>query len=161
MQKAAKGKALESAVNTCNRQYKLHKLALITKVAVPVQFTAHKIIQSQSTVDYTGVVGPDGKAIAFDAKETGSKTSLPLNNIHKHQFQYLEYWAACGGRAFFLVQFYKIYEDKAFVAAINFVSEYWYKSLAGGRKSIPLSAFKKECELVPTNNYLCLKKPKN
>ena len=155
MKKLAKGKALERSVNKCNRIYKLKKLAIISKIAVPMQFTATKIIASQSTVDYSGVVGPSGKAIAFDAKETGNKTSFSLSNIHKHQFQFLEYWAACGGEAFFLIQFYKIYPEHAFKAPIDFIAEYWYKSLDGGRKSIPISAFDNNIK-VPTNDYLCL-----
>jgi len=155
MKKVARGKGLEKAVNKCNRTYKLKKLALISKVPVPMQFTATKIIASQSTVDYTGVVGPGGKAIAFDAKETGSKTSFSLSNIHKHQFQFLEYWSFCGGEAFFLIQFYKVNPEHAFKADINFVAEYWYKSLEGGRKSIPISAFEEDSK-VAIKDYLCL-----
>ena len=30
-----------------------------------------------------------GYYIEFDAKETRSKTSFPINNIHKHQIEYI------------------------------------------------------------------------
>ena len=155
MKKLARGKALEKAVNACNRKYKLKKLALISKVPVPVQFTATKVIASQSTVDYTGVVGPDGRGIAFDAKETANKTSFPLSNIHKHQLQFLEYWEACNGEAFFLIHFYNVLPTEAFKAPLKFVAEYWYKSLDGDRKSIPFGAFTDDMK-VPLEDYLCL-----
>ena len=38
-----------------------------------------------STLDYNGVY--KGYYIEFDAKETRSKTSFTINNIHNHQIQ--------------------------------------------------------------------------
>ena len=41
-----------------------------------------------STLDYTGIY--KNKYIEFDAKETKSKTSFPLSNIHSHQLEHIK-----------------------------------------------------------------------
>ena len=149
--------ALEQRVNKTNLKYRRTDKALILKIDVPVRVTAKGIIAAQSTVDYQGVLPPNGLAIAFDAKMCQSKTSFPLKNIHQHQLEYLKIIEALGGRAFFLVQFQTLYEDEAFKTPIKFISKYWDAARdSGGRKSIPIKDFDPNW-LVDIDDYLKLK----
>ena len=141
---------LEKTAEKINLQYRKDGKALILKVPVPILVTAKGLIAQSSTVDYTGLI-KGGKFLAFDAKETQSKTSFPLANIHQHQLTYLQIVEDLGGIAFFLIHFKKVYEDKAFITPIPVVTDYWEGKM--GRKSIPLKAFKKAW-LVDLNNYL-------
>jgi len=141
---------LEKSAEKVNLQYRKDHKALILKVPVPILVTPKGLIAQSSTVDYTGLI-KGGQFLAFDAKETESKTSFPLSNIHQHQLTYLQIVEALGGIAFFLVHFKKVYEDQAFITPIPVVTDYWEGKM--GRKSIPFKAFKKEW-LVNINNYL-------
>lgn len=154
-----RGKDLETSVNRCNLQYRKDKTAIIEKVPTPIELTKMGMVMKQSTVDYKGVVSPSGKGIAFDAKETKSKTSFPLSNIHQHQLVFLDYWQSVGGISFFLIHFTSIHEDKAYVAPLDFVYNYYKKGYIEetGRKSIPFNEFKAEW-LTPIEDYLCLVK---
>lgn len=119
--------------------------------------TQQGLVATLSTVDFYGeysyidpVTGIKGvHPIAFDAKETLSKTSFPLANIHQHQLEYLKLWTYVGGAGFFLVHFKKLYTDKAFVTPIDLVEQYWL----GTRRSIPIIEFDKTW-LVDIDNYL-------
>jgi recombination protein U len=114
-------------------------------------------VATLSTVDFYGVFSYNdngkkiGKAIAFDAKECESTTSFPLKNIHQHQLEYLKLWNEIGGEGFFFIHFKKVHPDKAYVTPLELVSKYWDNST--GRKSIPITEFKKEW-LIPIDNYL-------
>lgn len=157
---------LEKRVQTANINYRKNKIAIISKVEVPILVTNTGLIPRQSTVDFTGIYKLiiDGRAngdyncshlvgqgIAFDAKETLNKTSFPLANIKQHQLVFLEYFQDCGGTAFFLIHFKKIYNDKAFVTPLEFVKSYWED--ANARKSLPLSKFD-QAWLVDIDDYL-------
>ena len=132
---------LEKNANRANINYRKSKKALIQKVPTPILYTRKGLIAQQSTVDYTGILAPRGQGLAFDAKETKSKTSFPLANIHQHQLNFLELFEALGGIAFFLVHFKSVHTDRAFVTPISLVAKYWY---GNERKSIPISDFKEE-----------------
>ena len=99
-----KGNELEKRANKQNISYRKIYRALILKVEVPIIITRKGLIAKQSTVDYTGTL-KGGKSIAFDAKETRSKTSFPLANIEDHQLAYLIFQRALEGIAFFMIHF--------------------------------------------------------
>ena len=140
---------LEKRANKANLKYRKNQRALILKVPTPILYTAKGLIAQQSTVDYTGLI-EGGTFLAFDAKETKVKTSLPLANIQDHQIQYLEYVEELGGIAFFLVHFKEVHKDEAFVVPLDIVKYHWYES---SRKSIPIKDFKDQW-LVKIENYL-------
>ena len=144
-----KGNELEKQASKANLSYKKDNKALILKIPVPILYTQKGLVAQQSTVDFAGLVDC-GQFIAFDAKETKSKTSFPLSNIHQHQLTYLELVDALGGLAFFLVHFKSVHADKAYVTPLDLVRFYWH---GGSRKSIPLKDFKEEW-LIEPNNYL-------
>ena len=58
--------------------------------------------RTPSTTDFNGIY--KGYYIDFDAKETNSKTSFPLSNIHHHQIEHLKDVHQHGGIAFLIVQ---------------------------------------------------------
>lgn len=140
---------LEKRATRQNILYRKDDRALILKVEVPIILTSKGLVAKQSTVDYTGLI-KGGKAIAFDAKETLSKTSFPLSNIKDHQLQYLSFHKKLGGIAFFLIHFKKLFENQAFVTPVQLIETYWY---GNKRKSIPIKDFKKEW-LIEIEQYL-------
>lgn len=144
-----KGKDLERRINKANLLYRKKRSALILQLPVPLILTNKGIIPRESTVDFTGLID-SGRFIAYDVKETCSKTSFPIKNIKDHQFLYLEFVSKLGGIAFFLIHFKKLYKDHAFYVPISLVSEYFYNKK---RKSIPIKEFKKEW-LIEIDNYL-------
>jgi recombination protein U len=149
--------ALERRINKANLAYRKKKLALIEKIELEFKITKTGMLPLQSTVDYKGMVrNEDGVAIgiAFDAKETKSKTSFPLANVEAHQIEYLRYVQEVGGRSFLLIHFMELYADEAFLTPITFILDYWDKKDTGP-KSIKVDAFDKTW-LTPIDDYLKL-----
>ncbi len=145
----SRGNELEKRANHQNIKYRKDEMALILKVETPVILTNKGLIAKKSTVDYTGTV-KGGKSIAFDAKETLSKTSFPLANIEDHQLAYLEFQQKLGGIAFFMIHFKALYPDKVFITPISLIKKY---KIGNDRKSIPIQDFKLEW-LIEVENYL-------
>ncbi len=143
---ASRGMILESDLNETNKYYIDHDIALIYKKPTPIKVVKVEFPQNiikeayfsePSTLDYNGIY--KGKYIEFDAKETTSKTSFPLSNIHKHQKEHLEKVINYGGIAFLIIRFTTL--NKTYLLngpdIINFIKE-------NKRKSIPLSYIEKE-----------------
>ena len=142
-----RGMDLEQAINDTNNYYIANDIAYIYKKPIPIQVvkvdyerrSAAKISEAYykvpSTTDYNGIFR--GRYIDFEAKETKTKTSFPLKNLHAHQVTHLTNVARHGGISFLIVHFSQIGKtyllDSARVAA--------YYDLTAGKKSIPLSEF--------------------
>lgn len=139
---------LEKTINNVNLLYRKSKEALIIKVPVPIILTDRGLVAQKSTVDYTGILN-GGKFIAFDTKETMSKTSFPLANIHQHQLIYLEYVEVLKGISFFMIQFKNINKN-VFITPISLIKKYWY---GNSRKSIPFTEFNNDW-ICDTSTYL-------
>jgi recombination protein U len=132
-------KQFENEINKTCVKYRKTKKAIIQYIHVPVVGNVMK----KSTVDFLGCYGPKGKGIAFDAKQTNSKTSFPLSSIHQHQFDFLRYFSDVGGDAYLFIQFvYHMDPDKFYMTPIEFVTPYWQGDKK--RKSIPYSEFKED-----------------
>lgn len=144
-----KGNDLEKRANRQNILYRKDYRALILKVEVPIIITRKGLVAKQSTVDYTGILN-GGKSIAFDAKETQSKTSFPLSNIKDHQLAYLAFHQKLGGISFFMIHFKKVYVNQVFITPISLIKKYMFSNK---RKSIPFKDFKNEW-LIEIENYL-------
>ncbi|MBR4413407.1 MAG: Holliday junction resolvase RecU, partial [Lachnospiraceae bacterium] len=111
-----RGSALEELINRTNEKYRDEGLALIQKIPTPItpieidQSTRHITLayfDQKSTVDYIGAV--QGIPVCFDAKESASET-FSLQNIHEHQYKFMEDFEAQGGVAFFLIYYTSIDE---------------------------------------------------
>lgn len=142
-----RGSTLEEMINLTNEAYREKKLAVIQKIPTPItpveldnktRNITLAYFDQKSTVDYIGAV--QGIPVCFDAKETARK-SLPVQNIHLHQIQFMEDFQNQKGLAFLLVYF-RTYSEY-FLLPFDTLKSYWMESTQGGRKSIPYEAFDK------------------
>ena len=140
---ANRGMILESDINITNEYYKNENIALINKKPTPIKvvkttYDRTKIIEAffekPTTLDYSRIYKE--KYIEFDAKETNSKTSFSLNNIHKHQLEYIRRLILLKGITFLIIRFISL--NKTYILMgkdlISFIDN-------NTRKSIPISYF--------------------
>lgn len=158
-----RGMTLEEDINLTNDYYKEKNIALIYKKPIPIKVlkvnenkTRIKdgFYEKKSTLDYSGIYKE--RYIEFDAKETNSKTSFPLSNIHIHQIEHIKNILLYKGIVFLIIRFniinktYLLMGDKL----IDFIKN-------NDRKSIPLDYFKNNCKEIefkyrPRLDYLKL-----
>lgn len=152
---ANRGMSLEEDINITNKYYLDNDIGIIHKKPTPITITKvdypsrleavikEAYFRTPSTTDYNGVYR--GKYIDFDAKESKSKTSFPLKNIHSHQIEHIKNIIKHGGIGFFIVRFTTLnltyYLDGS--KLISFINNY-------EKKSIPISYFEKEGYLIKT-----------
>ena len=110
-----RGMNLEGDLNSSNQYYIDTLKAFIYKKPTPIKIVkvdyacreAARIKEAYftepSTTDYNGIY--KGKYIDFEAKETKSRTSFSLNNIHPHQIRHLRNIRSQNGIAFLIVRF--------------------------------------------------------
>ncbi|HOP56576.1 MAG TPA: Holliday junction resolvase RecU [Bacillota bacterium] len=145
---ANRGMDLEKAINDTNQYYIDNDIAYIYKKPIPIQVvkvdyekrSAARISEAYykvpSTTDYNGIY--KAKYIDFEAKETRSKTSFPLKNIHIHQITHLDNVQRHGGISFIIVHFSLL--GRSFLLDSKYVSEFYERS-KDGQKSISLDEF--------------------
>lgn len=148
-----RGMTLENDINKTNEYYKEIEKAYIYKKPTPIKIvkvdypSREKAIIKEayftipSTTDYNGLY--KGKYIDFEAKETISKTSFSLSNIHKHQIKHLNNIDKNGGISFIIVRFTTL-NKTYFVLAKDFI-EYVNNAT---RKSIPIDFFEKKAYIL-------------
>lgn len=148
-----RGMTLENELNISNEYYREIDKAYIYKKPTPIKITKvdypsrdKTIIKEAfftvpSTTDYNGLY--KGKYIDFEAKETKSKTSFALSNIHPHQIKHLKNIYKHQGIAFLIVRFTSLNETYLLTAQelIKFLEN-------NERKSIPLEYFKEKGYLL-------------
>jgi len=153
-----RGSTLEELINITNSEYQKHALAAVIKVPTPITPTeidkskgviTLAYFDKKSTVDYIGNV--QGIPICFDAKETSLK-SLPIQNIHPHQIEFMESFTQQGGIAFILVYF-SHYNEYYFVD-FKTIKSYFDNSRSGERKSIPYSSLDKKYKIERKDSFL-------
>lgn len=145
-----RGMTLEEDINLTNEYYKEKNIALIYKKPTPIKVlkvnsTKTRIqdafYETKSTLDYSGIYKE--KYIEFDAKETNSKTSFPLNNIHKHQIEHIKKIIFFKGVSFLIIRFNLL--NKTYILKgedlICFINN-------EERKSIPINYFEQNCKEV-------------
>lgn len=156
------GMTLESDLEVTNQYYLDRGIAVIHKKPTPVQVVdvsypsrnKAKIVEAYyktpSTTDFNGVY--KGKYIDFDAKETNSKTSFPLKNIHDHQVEHLRNIDKHGGIAFLVIH-WKQYNEYYFLPIDDLLFFWDNQNKEKGRKSIPYKYFKNNLKLIPFNYH--------
>lgn len=164
-----RGKTLEDELNETNEYYLSQKIAVIHKKPVPIQVvkvnypsrSAAKITEAYfrtpSTTDFNGVW--QSKYIDFEAKETKSKTSFPLQNIHEHQIEHMKDVTEQNGIAFLIVRFSTL--DQYFIVPYDIIKSKWDRMKTGGRKSMSFAEFEKEANKIepgfmPRLDYLSI-----
>ena len=148
-----RGMTLEQDINLTNDYYMEKNIALIYKKPIPIKVlkinsTKTRILdgfyEKKSTLDYSGIYHE--KYIEFDAKETNSKTSFPMSNIHQHQINHIKNILKYKGIAFLIIRFN--YYNNTFMlpgeTLINFIDQ-------NKRKSIPYSFFLNNCQVIKLN----------
>ena len=150
---ANRGMDLENDIGSSNSYYLNNDIAVIYKKPVPI--TISKVdypsrleavikegyFKTPSTTDYNGIY--KGKYIDFEAKETKSKTSFPLYNIHNHQIKHLENIYRHGGIGFLIVRFTHL--NETYLLTIQDLISFLENN---DRKSIPLEYFKKHGYII-------------
>ena len=151
-----RGMSLEADLNITNEYYRDIDKAYIYKKPTPIKVTKvdypsrdKTVIKEAfytipSTTDYNGIY--KGKYIDFEAKETKSKTSFSLNNIHKHQIEHLKNVERHGGIAFLIVRFTTL--NNTYLLFIKDLVSFIDNET---RKSIPLEYFEKNAYLIKDN----------
>lgn len=148
-----RGMTLENEINQSNKYYIETEKAFIYKKPTPIKIVKvdypsrdktiikEAYFATPSTTDYNGLY--NGKYIDFEAKETKSKTSFALNNIHPHQIKHLENINKHNGIAFIIVRFTTLNQTYLITATsfINYIKD-------NNKKSIPLSYFKEHAYLI-------------
>lgn len=148
-----RGMTLEYLINSSNNYYLLVDKAVIYKKPTPITVARvnypsryeakieEAYYRTPSTTDYNGVY--KGKYIDFEAKETKSKTSFPLYNIHKHQIEHIKKIINHGGIGFIIVYFSSL--NKIYYLQGEKLLEYIETT---DKKSIPLSYFIEQGYLI-------------
>ncbi|WP_445506028.1 Holliday junction resolvase RecU [Niallia sp. 03190] len=139
-----RGMTLEEDINVTNQFYLEIGKAVIHKKPTPVQIVQvnypkrsaavikEAYFKQASTTDYNGVYR--GKYIDFEAKETKSSTSFPLNNFHDHQINHMMLVEKQMGICFVLIRFSST--DEIFYLEAEKLIKFWHRMNQGGRKSI-------------------------
>ena len=148
-----RGMTLENDLNETNEYYRDMDIAIIYKKPTPIKITKvdypsrseAKIKEAfftvPSTTDYNGLY--KGFYIDYEAKETSSKTSFSLENIHTHQIKHLERISNHKGIAFLIIRFTTL--NETYLLRIEDFMEYINNN---DRKSIPLDYFKEKGYLI-------------
>lgn len=145
-----RGMVLENDINETNNYYLINNIAIIYKKPTPIKilkldYKTNKItkafFETQSTLDYNGVY--KGRYIEFDAKETKSKTSFPLSNIHPHQINHIKNIIANNGICFLIIRFTLL--EKNYLLFGKNLLDFIEKE---DRKSIPLTYFETNCQNI-------------
>jgi len=140
-----RGSTFEELINMTNTRLRTQGLAIVEKIPTPITPVAidkesrHITLayfEKKSSVDYIGAV--QGIPICFDAKETRLK-NFPINNIHRHQMEFMEDFVKQKGIAFMLVNFAALGE--CFFLPFEDLQPYWDAAQKGGRKSMPYEDF--------------------
>ena len=157
-----RGMSLESDINSSNKYYLDNDIAVIYKKPTPtkvIKLEGNRIkdgfYEIPSTTDYNGIY--KGKYIDFEAKETKSKTSFPINNIHEHQIKHLIKIEKHKGISFIIIRFTLI--NKTYLIFIKDFINYFENNK--NKKSIPISYIEEKGFIIkdgynPVLNYLSI-----
>lgn len=159
-----RGMTLESDINVTNKYYLENDIAVVYKKPTPIKVVnveynnrintkiKEAYYEIPSTTDYNGIY--KGKYIDFEAKETKSKTSFSLNNIHAHQIDHLIKVKNHGGISFLIIRFTTL--DETYLLETKYLEEFLNSN---SRKSIPYEYIKKyghilNCSYYPRIEYI-------
>lgn len=148
-----RGMTLEYEINLSNEYYRDIDKAIIYKKPTPIKLVKvdypsrdkatirEAYFATPSTTDYNGIY--NGMYIDFEAKETKSKTSFSLANIHPHQLNHLKRIYNHSGIAFLIIRFTSL--NETYLLLEETLDRYLTNS---NKKSIPIDFFRKEAYLI-------------
>lgn len=147
-----RGSTLEELINITNEKYREKGIGLIQKIPTPIKpvtldkETRHITLayfEQKSTVDYIGVV--QGIPICFDAKECNTET-FPIQNIHKHQVEFMKEFENQKGIAFLIIYYTNI--NEIYYLPFKKLEEFYLRSESGGRKSFRFEEIDKSYKIT-------------
>ncbi len=153
-----RGSTLEEFINMANEKYIEAGLALIQKIPTPIKPIkidpdSRKIslayFDQKSTVDYIGVV--QGIPVCFDAKECATDT-FPLQNIHKHQIEFMAKFEQQEGIAFIILYFSN--RNEFYYLPFCDIITFWNRGQSGQRKSFTYKEVNKDYKISPKQGLL-------
>lgn len=157
-----RGSTFEDLINSTNEYYRRKGLALVQKIPTPItplKFNSEKKLiteayfEKDSTVDYIGVV--QSVPVCFDAKECRTDT-FALQNIHEHQYKFMEEFEKQGGISFLLIHF-TMRNDMYYMPFVE-LKEYIDRVAEGHPKNFKYAELTDEYFLKPSGgavvNYL-------
>lgn len=143
-----RGSFLEELINHTNEHYRERHLALVQKIPTPItpididKASRHITLayfDQKSTVDYIGLA--QGIPLCFDCKECAAET-FSLQNVHKHQIEYMRDFEEQGGIAFLLVYYGK--KDMVYYMRFRELAKFYERAENGGRKSVRFDELSEE-----------------
>lgn len=143
-----RGSVLEEMVNYSNEKYREKKLALIQKIPTPitpVRFDKNSrhitlaYFNQRSTVDYIGAV--QGIPVCFDAKEC-AVDNFPMQNVHKHQIEFMQDYERQGGITFLLLYF--SHRQECYYLRFQELMKFYRRMEEGGLKHFKYSELDSE-----------------
>ena len=153
-----RGTVLEEMINRSNLAYREKGLALIQKVPTPItpinidkesRHITLAYFEQKSTVDYIGAV--QGIPVCFDAKECKSD-NFALQNIHEHQFKFMQDFEKQGGIAFIII-FYTHRDEKYYIPFTD-IKKFVDRAADGGLKHFKFEEINKEYIIGSKGNVL-------
>lgn len=148
-----RGMTLEHDINLSNEYYLEKEIAFIYKKPTPIKITKvdypsrdkavikEAFFVTPSTTDYNGLY--KGYYIDFEAKETKSKSSFSLSNIHPHQIKHLKNIYEHQGIAFLIVRFTTLNETY-----LLFAKDFFDYLNQTEKKSIPINYFREKAFIL-------------
>ena len=148
-----RGMTLEYEINLSNEYYRDIDKAIIYKKPTPIKIVKvdypsrdkatikEAYFATPSTTDYNGLY--KGKYIDFEAKETKSKTSFSLANIHPHQIKHLKSIYNHSGIAFLIVRFTVL--NETYLLLEETLDKYINDT---NKKSIPIEFFRENAYII-------------
>jgi len=148
-----RGMPLEDDINATNAYYLDIDRAAVYKKPIPIRIVSvqyrtrqtakitEAYYQTPSTTDYNGVYR--GRYLDFEAKETHSRSSMPMKIIHPHQLEHLRRVIRYGGIAFLIIRFV-VLDETYYVPADSVLPEF-----DAGVKSLPHRWFTEHGRLIP------------
>lgn len=149
-----KGMSLEDDLNQSNTYYREMDLAIVHKKPTPITVVSvdypvrskaritEAYYRIASTTDYNGIY--KGKMLDFEAKETHTKTSFSLNNIHAHQIDHMISIRKHGGIAFLIIRFVTL--DETYLLFIEDLVEFVKMNT---RQSLPYAWIVEKAYRIP------------
>ncbi|MFQ9933710.1 MAG: Holliday junction resolvase RecU [Lachnospiraceae bacterium] len=146
-----RGSTLEDFINFSIEKYTESGIALIQKIPTPIKpikidsenrHITLAYFDKKSTVDYIGVV--QGIPVCFDAKECACDT-FSMQNIHDHQFLFMERFERQKGISFILL--YYSHLNEGYYIPFAKLKEFHNRSKTGGRKSFKIEEIDKSFKI--------------
>lgn len=152
-----RGMTLEKEIEKSNDFYLSIGKAVIHKKPTPVQIVnvsypkrskaviKEAYFRTPSTTDYNGIYR--GRYIDFEAKETKSTTSFPLQNIHEHQVLHMKAVHEQQGIVFLLIRFKSL--DEVYLLPYLSFESFWERYQQEIKKSITVEEIRKNGYHIP------------